>query len=142
MSNLIEHAKREFLAAGYKPVGEEEDGPNKWIQENILELLSVFSKQGHSGFSAPYCIDVFTKLAKFEPLCPLTGSDDEWSEVDNGLWQNKRCGRVFKGSDGKAYDIDGKVFREPNGCCYTNKDSRVYVTFPYTPTTEYVNVPE
>ena len=88
MSNLIEHAKREFLAAGYKPVGEEEDGPNKWIQENILELLSVFSKQGHSGFSVPYCIDVFTKLAKFEPLCPLTGSDDEWSEVEMA------CGRT------------------------------------------------
>ena len=31
--NIIEHAKREFLAAGYDPVEQCEDGPNKWIQE-------------------------------------------------------------------------------------------------------------
>jgi hypothetical protein len=53
MSNLIDHAKREFLALGYEPVEDAKDDPNKWIQENILELLKVFSEQGHSGSSAP-----------------------------------------------------------------------------------------
>ena len=39
MSNFINHAKREFLAVGYIPLDQDqEDGPNKWIQENILEL--------------------------------------------------------------------------------------------------------
>jgi len=32
MSNLIEHAKREFLKLGYLPIEECEDDPNKWIQ--------------------------------------------------------------------------------------------------------------
>jgi len=49
--------------------------------------------------------------------------------------------QVFKDADGRAYDIDGRVFREPNGCCYTSSDSRVYITFPYRPKTEYVDVP-
>lgn len=56
--------------------------------------------------------------------------------------QNKRCSHVFKDKDGNAYDIDGKVFREPDGCCFTSKDSFVPVTFPYTPKTEYVDVPK
>jgi hypothetical protein len=139
MSNLIRHAKREFLALGYKPIEECEDDPDKWIQENVLELLEVFSKQGHSGFSAPYCISMFSKLAKFEPMCPLQGTDDEWMEVNDGMWQNVRCGRVFKDESG-SYDIDGKVFIDRDGCAYTDKDSRVYITFPYTPKTEYINV--
>lgn len=139
MSNLIEHAKREFLAVGYKQ--DEEEGPNKWIQENVLELLRVFANQGHSGMSAPYCVGMFEKLALFEPLAPLTGEDHEWMEVSKGVWQNVRAPRVFKGKDGRAYDIEGRIFRAPNGTCYTSGDSRVFVEFPYTPSREYVDVP-
>ena len=142
MSNLIRHAEEEFKRAGYIPLHEEqEDGPNQWIQENIIELLKVFSEQGHSGFSAPYCINMFAKLAKFELLTPLTGEDDEWIEVSDSLWQSKRCHSVFK-DENSAWDIDGKVFREPNGCCYTSAKSRVPVTFPYMPKKVYVDVDE
>ena len=143
MSNFINHAKREFLAVGYIPLDQDqEDGPNKWIQESILELLEVFSKQGHSGSSAPYCIKVFSKLANFEPLCPLTGMDSEWNECSAGLFQNNRCSHVFKEAGGRSYDIMGKVFLEKNGTCYTDKGSRVVIEFPYTPHTEYVDVDE
>lgn len=144
-SGLLSHAKREFRAAGYLPVEQCEDDPNKWIQESVLELLAVFSKQGHSGFSAAHCIDMFKKLASYEPLVPLSGDDDEWTDVGEmsgfPIWQNNRCHHVFKEGDGKAYDIDGIIFREPNGCCYTSKESRVYIDFPYTPTRKYVDVP-
>ena len=143
MSNYIEHAKREFIAIGYDLEQTEED-PNKWIVENVLELLEVFSKQGHSGSSAPFCIGYFEKLARFKPLSPLTGEDAEWNDVsefgDKGTFQNNRCSNVFKNGNG-AYDINGKVFREKNGACYTNSESRVPVEFPYVPKTEYVDVP-
>jgi len=139
MSNLIDHAKRELQAAGYN-LDSQEDGPNKWICENLLELLEVFSKQGHSGFSALYCIDAFKRLASFEPLGPLTGEDSEWVKVQDDLWQNIRASHVFKGQDGVAYDIDGRIFREPDGCCYTSSESRKNITFPYTPKREYVDV--
>lgn len=135
------HAEMELKALGYD-LEDKEEGPNKWIMENIFELLDVFSKQGHSGMSAPYCIEMFSKLAAFEPLSPITGEDWEWSEVGNGYWQNTRCSHVFREADGRAYDIEGKIFRYPNGACYTSKDSRVYIEFPYTPTREYVDVPE
>src|SRR3990167_8393513 len=97
MSNLIEHAKEEFKILGYKPLEENpEDDPNKWIQENVLELLEVFSKQGHSGSSAPFCVDYFKRLAAFEPLSPIKCDDSEWVEVGEGTFQNKRLSSVFK----------------------------------------------
>jgi hypothetical protein len=137
----IAHARREFLAVGYDP-NDKQEGPNKWIQQNLLDLLRVMTLQGHSGFSASYLISAFQRLARFEPMVPLTGADSEWVEVGSETWQNKRCGRVFKDADGRAYDIDGRVFREPDGCCFTSRDSRVYIDFPYTPKTEYVDVPK
>jgi hypothetical protein len=143
-SNFIQHAEREFLAAGYVPLRKaQEDGPDKWIQQNVIELLDVFARQGHSGFSAEYCIETFSKLAKFKPLVPLQGTDDEWNEVGDGVFQNNRCSHVFKQADrfdGQAYDINGRIFREPGGGCYTSGDSFVPVTFPYSPRSEYVDV--
>jgi hypothetical protein len=87
---------------------------------------------------------MFKKLAMFEPIVPLTGEDWEWHEPSPGVFQNIRCSRVFKQADrfnGQAYDIEGRVFREPTGACYTGAESCVPVAFPYTPKTEYVNVP-
>lgn len=134
-----QHARRELQALGYN-LDEKEEGPNKWVVENIMELLRVFADQGHSGSSAPYVANLFVKLALHEPLCPLTGDDTEWTDVGNNCWQNNRCSHVFKDADGRAYDIDGKIFREPSGACYTNYESRVYITFPYTPSREYIDV--
>lgn len=135
--SLIAHAEREL---GPMPV---EEGPDKWTYENVLELLRVFSAQGHSGFSASHCIGLFRKLANYEPIRPLTGESDEWQEVGPGVFQNLRYSHVFKRADrfdGQAYDISGRVFRCSDGVCYTSKDSSVPIIFPYTPVTEYVDV--
>ena len=86
---LIEHAEHELDG---KLNGE--DGPDKWIAKNVIELIKVFSKQGHSGTSAPYCIQLFAHLASYKPLGPLTGEDDEWHMIDDNTWQNKRCSHV------------------------------------------------
>lgn len=131
-----EHAKQEFKVLGW-PGNSESQG---WVCEDVLELLDTFSKQGHSGSSASYVLNIFNKLAKFEPLGPLTGKEEEWGEPydEQGIQQNKRCSRIFRNKDGRAYDIEGKVFIDPDGSCYTNGDSAVYIEFPYTPKTEYV----
>ena len=139
MSNLIDHARAELAAIGIQP---QPGKPiiQKMVSEDVLELLEVFSKQGHSGSSAPYIAGLFHKLAMFEPLGPLTGADSEWVEVGEGVFQNARCSHVFK-ENGQAYDSEGRIFREPDGSCFTNRDSRVPVTFPYTPKREYVDRP-
>ena len=159
MSNYKKHAMDEFRAAGWV----DEDG--KYIDEmqeaicnHVLALLEVFSDEGHSGSSAPYAIDLFSKLAKFDPIVPLTGEDWEWSNVSDTsrnikTYQNKRCSAVFKSDDrfnGQPYYIDGKVFWEwyrgeedgkMHKSYYTGRESSVPIEFPYTPKTEYVFTP-
>lgn len=136
MSNYIKHLDREWTAKGWPTTGND---PQVWIYEHLKKLLEAFSGEGHSGTSAPYTIDLFKKLAMFEPLGPLTGDDNEWMEVSEGTLQNLRCSHVFK-ENGEAYDIQGIMFEEKDGARFTSSDSRVPVTFPYTPTTEIVKV--
>ena len=139
-TNLEIHAENELRIAGMFDGDSDYGGA---LGHAVMELIKVFSSQEHSGFSAHRTLQLFSKLADYEPLLPLQGTSDEWVDVGAGVYQNKRCSRVFKqGKDGQAYDIDGKVFREPNGSCYTSGESRVYINFPYVPKTEYVNVPE
>lgn len=153
--SLVDHAKKEFAAVGWinKDTGEFEDEMQKSICQNVLELLEVFSKQGHSGTTAPYLISLFTKLASYEVLGPLTGDDSEWNEVSDGVFQNNRCSHVFKQADrfsGQPYDLNGRVFytieKDKNGeefkNYYTNGDSFTVITFPYVPTTEYIEEPK
>lgn len=129
MSNLVDYAKDELKRIGMIDSGEEY---NDWATEAILDLIELFSSQGHSGFSAPYVANMFHRLAMFKPVSPLTGEDDEWIEHKDGSFQNKRYSAVFKdGKDGIAYNIEGKVFTDDGKVWYTCKDSRVNVTFPY-----------
>lgn len=137
MSNFEAFAKDELTRAGMFDKDSDYGG---MLGEAVMKMIRVFAEEGHSGFSANMAVNIFSRLAKYEPLTPLTGADDEWTEVEPGVFQNKRCGHVFK-QNGEAYDIDGKIFREPDGVCFTNSDSRVPVTFPYTPKHEYVDVP-
>lgn len=151
-SGMKSHAEREFLAAGYIPLSEQqEEDPNKWIQQNVLDLLSVFSTQGHSGSSAPYCINMFKTLASYKPLIPIQGTDDEWGEtIDDETYQNNRLSSVFKkGNDGHPYYIDAIVWREKNGSCFTGSvtdsngediTSRQKIKLPFMPKTFYVDV--
>ena len=134
--NLFAHASRELPNSA-------DDSMQAEMNKGLLELVLVFSTQGHSGFSASYAISALEKLLRFEPLGPLTGEPDEWTEVGPGVFQNKRCSHVFKDNSvfqGQAYDLNGRVFCEPNGTCFTNSESRVPITFPYTPIKTYVDV--
>jgi hypothetical protein len=149
MSNLKRHALMEFRAAGWcDETGKFDDEMQEAICNHVLKLLEVFSDEGHSGSSAPYTVNIFQKLAMFEPLVPLTGEDWEWNEVHDGVFQNKRCSHVFKQADrfdGQAYDINGIIFYdwytnengEKSKSYFTGRESCVPITFPYTPTKEY-----
>lgn len=158
--SLIDHAKTELEIAG---LFEQDSDYNGAIGEAVMELIEVFSKQGHSGMSAPYVANIFNKLAKYEALQPITGKDQEWGEVYNSngksCYQNIRCSALFKeGEDGKPYYIDALIKRDQNGVCWTGKawlseedyksgDRSKMVgstcsikSFPFTPKTFYVDV--
>lgn len=134
--NLVKHAKRELELIG---MFDERDFYGGMTGNAVMELITVFSWQGHSGMSAGLVRGLFDKAADFRPLSPLTGEESEWGTCADKD-QNNRCSRVFRDEDGTAYDIYGRVFVEPDRCVYTSQDSLVPVTFPYEPHTERVNV--
>ena len=144
---LVEHARNELEIAGF--LDKEKDFYGGMTGKATLELMKTFAKQRHSGMSASIVRELFHTLSAFSPLSPLTGEPDEWRDVTKvggpgnpPLFQNKRCSRVFADDEnGKnARDVSGKVFVESESGAYTNVESQVPVTFPYTPKTEYVNV--
>jgi hypothetical protein len=137
--SLYDYAERELDIAGMN----DSDDMNGAMRKHILHMVDEFSKEGHSGFSASYAISCLKRLLAYKPLSPLTGEDDEWTEVSeqmgHKMFQNKRHSAVFKDETG-AYDIDGKVFwswvtdkesGEKFKGYYTSRDSRVPVVFPY-----------
>lgn len=130
------YAREELRRAGWF----DEDAMYGDMMPNaVLAMARQFADEGHSGMSASIAVSLFKDVAMFKPLTPLTGDDDEWNECGEGVFQNKRCSHVFR-ENGQAYDIQGRIFREPDGVCFTGRDSRVDVEFPYMPTSEYVDV--
>jgi hypothetical protein len=108
MSNLIDHAEHELNLAGLLDKNSDYNGA---IGEAVLELVRVFSKQGHSGFSASQTLHLFNEVASFKSLTPIGKSDDEWINVSEmsvePMWQNKRRSTTFSRDGGKTwYDID------------------------------------
>lgn len=157
MSTLIEHAKIELERI--KAFDGEGDFYGGMTGKAVMELIETFSEQGHSGASAPMVIKLFSKLAMYETLGPLTGEDDEWNKFDYGsqiLYQNKRNSAVFKDVDGSVTYNNAIIKRCPNGTCWSgplfetredaiNNTNQIYVKvkeFPFTPKTFYIDVLE
>jgi hypothetical protein len=138
--NLIHHTEVELRAAHYF----DGDKMSALAASNMLDLVRVFSGQGHSGFSASFVRQAFTNLADYQPLGPLTGSDSEWVEVGEGISQNRRCPRLVK-EPGRFYgqpnDVEAIVFEDPDGSRFTCYSSARPVSFPYLPRETVVKLP-
>jgi hypothetical protein len=93
----------------------------------LSNFLNEFFDRWDSGGAVWAMSDVLARLIKGQPLTPLTGKDDEWMEVGPSVFQNMRCGTVFKDETGRCYDID--------------TPGRPTITFPYDPVTRLVSSP-
>lgn len=131
--SMKEHFKRECELLGWNVLEDpEEKELQQLIMEQVEDTLDLLSEQGHSGHSFPYFFRLLDRASHFKPLSPLTGAEDEWNHTSGTLFQNKRCSSIFKDGE-ETYEMDGYVFREPSGSCFTSRASRKYITFPYTP---------
>jgi len=147
-SNFIMHAEREFKRAGYEPLdSEQENGPNKWIQENVMELLQVFASQGHSGSSAPFCVNMFQKLASYKLLGPVNSAEEfDFRDEEGRSRQSKTISAVFQDERGEYY-IDAVVLNTKTGGWHGNAEHlgiprHIYIKYPFTPKTFYIDVVE
>lgn len=99
-SNVIKHYRQEG--------GKEQD---------IIDLLSMFYTQGHSGMSAGIAARIFSNAVNFRILSPLKFNDEEWGKslsYKEDLYQNSRMSSVFK-ENNTIYDIDAMTFIEKSG---------------------------
>lgn len=135
MSSLVEFAESEL---GYllKDCKDSESlKMQKAVNDDILEVVKTFSKQGHSGFSAKYCLNILTRLLDYKPLSAIEDNENEWTKLDYNddiVYQCKRCPSLFKNKDGKVYNVEAKVFSDDNGhTWYTGRGSSAFVELPY-----------
>jgi len=169
MSNTKSFAERELDIL----VKSNTDPENRPIIEGfipeILALCEKFGRSGQSGGSAPYTAQALSsaikKLCLQEPICPITGIDEEWVDItglnDNKpMFQNSRCYGLFKDEKGEVKYVDAIVKRTQKNFTYSgsfwlnkkdyltgNKDLKItssqYIKgFPFTPKTFYIDVIE
>ncbi|WP_338208310.1 hypothetical protein [Lactiplantibacillus paraxiangfangensis] len=122
---LEDYAKQEL-----ELLGSDDDPMQAEMNKDIMQVIKLFSLQGHSGFSAGYAISVIDRLLRWRPLTPLTGKDDEWNEVGEGTFQNNRCPSVFKDKTG-SYDIGAVSTHYAGDNNRWSADVHYYVEFPY-----------
>lgn len=113
---MLEWAKKEL-----DKIDKDNKGIQFLVNNNILELLQVFDNQNHSGTTAKYVTDIFSRLTSGKPLTALTGEDEEWGTIlsINNTQQNLRCSSVFRNN------FDNSTAKDNNG--------NVSITFPYMP---------
>lgn len=160
MTNTQRFAKRELDIL----VKSATDPNNRPIIEpfipEILSLCESFGNSGQSGGSAPFVATALAqaikKLCLQEPICPISGFDEEWIDVahlgddTDILWQNARCGGLFKGINGRAWYLDAIVWKGEGNDTFTGGAklkngqpirSRQYVKqWPFKLKTFYVDV--
>ena len=94
--SLVAHARKELQMVGLFDKDSDYGG---MLGEAVIELMEVFAKQGHSGFSAMQTVYLFKTLAGYKTLSPITSEASEWVDVsgmsDTPLWQNLRDGSYF-----------------------------------------------
>lgn len=104
--DLSEYARSELERAGLFKEDSDYDG---MLGTAVMELVETFAKQGHSGYSAHCVIDLFSTVASYKPLEPITSDPDEWFMPVDGVWQSKRRPSTFSRDGGKTwYDIQNK----------------------------------
>lgn len=135
---MVDYAKRELDILCPPDENGRKDPMQEMVDKNVMDIVTMFAGQGHSGMSASYVLGILERVMRFKPIKPLMGEDDEWKDIGGGEEQNKRCNSVFRHNhdNATAYDIDGKVFSYDGGqTFYSCRESWVPVTFPYTPPT-------
>jgi hypothetical protein len=149
MNNYLKHFRKELAILRASLA----DGDNLVIEDFIKDIESItekFSKQGHSGASAPCyagtLCSAIRKVLAFEPLSPITGDESEWNHIGEVDYQNNRLGSVFKeGKQGAPYYLDAIIWSgEDEYDTFTGTvdgiASRQYIKLPFTPKKFYIDV--
>ena len=129
-SNLYKFAENELSR-----LKDDEDGMQNIMNKRLLKMVKEFSKEGHSGFSANYVVNMLDRLLRWLPITAIKDKPGDWNKIGDGSYQHKRCSKIFKDKDrfnGQAYNSTGRVFSDDGGkIWFTNNKSHLPIEFPY-----------
>ena len=102
--SLTTHARNELERAG---LFDDDSDYGGMLGDAVLVVVEVFSKQGHSGFSAAMTIDILSKVLSYKVLTPITSDPNEWNDVSGltgePMWQSARQPDLFSKDGGKTW---------------------------------------
>lgn len=128
------------------------ENPIKGMEKEIVALADAFGRSGQSGGSGPYTASLLSQLVRElcmqQPVSPLTGEDDEWEEITESkekIFQNKRCGSIFKHEGDKCKYIEAIIFEDEEGHSFAGEVEGIFSaqgikSFPFIPKTFYIDV--
>lgn len=120
------------------------DEMQDYITKNFYELKNKMDEIFNPA--KPENWSLLHKILKGDPLTPLTGNPEEWTDISRMMWvregvrqyQNKRCSSVFKDVFEKdnieiAYYLKEKAFSDNGGATWWTKGGQPYnqIKFPF-----------
>lgn len=150
--SLLEPRYDEWVKTEIDLACRKEDPYGIAIYNSAAKAYMSLAEDGHSGLSIGLTKSILNRMIDHKPLSPLTGADDEWSDVidrddENGYicLQNKRYSALFKYmyDDGRIEysDVDQYICENVNSPYsryragfITNRVKQLFpISMPYTP---------
>ena len=112
--------------------------------ESAMKAFKSLLEDEHSGMSIRLTRDILNTLIDGKPLTLLTNNKDEWSQISDNEWQNKRYSKLFKTVDedgvphyrdiGRFVCIDKNNHYFSNGFIFSEVEKLVDpIEMPYYP---------
>ena len=136
--NLTDYAYSQLDKAGLFDLDSDYEG---MIGKVVMELIELFSNQGHSGFSASWVTDIFNKLSRFKPIVPIDNpmmleeyrDCSEYMDISKGQFlQSTILSNMFSEDKGKSwYILLPKYNKDKDGNSFCTYYRKYIEKFPF-----------
>lgn len=132
--NLLEHAKSE-LNHIHIDLDLDKDTYAYKLGQDTYNIIEHISDQKHSYESVTELMVLLNQLVFGKALSVITGSDDEWDNLDDNLLISNRDSRITKNiKTGKIYFRDAYRFYSPHDTVlFTCNESKKEIHLPIYP---------
>jgi hypothetical protein len=96
----FEYSKELWMAHAKAELELAEESPE--LTEFYLKVLDVYTDFSHNKNTLYFTPEAIEKLMRFENLRQLTSHPNEWVQLSDELWRNKRNPRAYSNDGGET----------------------------------------
>lgn len=96
----VEYSKEKWIAHAISELDLADESPE--LREFYLKVLDVFTDFPHTEHTLYFTPEALEKLMRFENLRQLSNHENEWVQIAEGLWRNKRNPRAYSNDKGET----------------------------------------